>query len=93
MTDDEGQARATAAARLGDVVSFLREEGVAARGIVGSDLPLEAIRDALAIFPATEILVIAPPRDRATWSDRDIAARALETYGRPLTEVVVPRAA
>jgi hypothetical protein len=93
MTDDEGRERDGAGRRLDEVVSLLREEGIRARGLVGSDLPLEAIQDALAVFPADEIVVLAPPPHGSAWSERDLVERARAAFGRPVVDVEVARAA
>jgi hypothetical protein len=93
LTDDESHERATAGRRLDEIVSLLRQEGVRAHGMVGSDLPLEAIQDALAVFPANEIVVLAPPSDRSAWSERDLVERTRTTFARPVTQVALPRAA
>jgi hypothetical protein len=93
MTDDETRERVKANERLAEVVSLLREEGVSAHGLVGSDLPLEAMHDALTVFPATEIVVLAPSSDRRSWSERGLVERARTTFDRPVTEVSAPLAA
>jgi hypothetical protein len=93
MTDDEGRERALAGRRLDEVVSFLKDEGLDARGMIGSDLPLEAIQDALAVFPASEIVVLAPPDESAAWSEHGLIRQVRAAYARPVTHVAVPRAA
>jgi hypothetical protein len=89
MTNDEGRARANAHERLVGIVSFLREEGIAARGLLGSDLPLEAMHDALTIFPASEIVVLGATDERAQWSERELVERARSTFARPVAKVEV----
>jgi hypothetical protein len=93
MMDDNQDERGNAGERLREVVSFLREEGIAARGLVGSDLPLEAMHDALTVFPATEIVVLAPTDELAEWSERGLAERARTAFARPVAEVAVPKPA
>lgn len=93
LFDDEARERASARLRLHEVVALLRHEGVNAQGMIGSDLPLEAIQDALAVFPATEIVVIAPPEDASAWSERNLVERARSTFARPVTQVALQRAA
>ena len=89
LTDDDGQERATAGHRLDEIVSLLKADGVEARGMIGSDLPLEAIHDALAVFPADEIVILAPPSELTTWSEVDLVDRVRSTFGRPVTEAPV----
>jgi hypothetical protein len=93
LTDDGVDERATAGRRLDEIVSLLRQEGIRAYGMVGSDVPLEAIQDALAVFPANEIVVLAPPSDRSAWSEHDLVERTRTTFARPVTQVALPRAA
>ena len=57
-------------------MSLLLADGVEARGMIGSDLPLEAINDALAIFPADEIVILAPASELTTWSEFDLLRSA-----------------
>ena len=47
-----------------------------ATGWVGDADPLHAIADALAVFPADELLVVTPAERRAHWLARDLARRA-----------------
>ncbi len=91
LMDDESPERATAGRRLDEIVGLLKREGLDVRGIVGSDLPLEAIADALAVFPADEIIILAPPGEHSAWSEKDLAERARSTFDGPITHVPVPR--
>ncbi len=91
LMDDEGPERLTAGRRLDEVVRLLKREGLDARGVVGSDLPLEAMADALAVFPADEIVILAPPAGESEWSEQDLTERARATFDRPITHVPVPR--
>ncbi len=93
LMDDEGRERASAGRRLDEVVSLLKRDGVSVRGMIGSDLPLEAIQDALAVFPADEIVILAPPAEVSAWSERDLVERARTAFARPVTEVPVVQAA
>lgn len=93
LMNDEREERASAAVRLDEIVSLLKDEGVVTRGLVGSDLPLEAIQDALAVFPADEIVILAPPVEQSAWSEHDLVERARTAFGRPVIGVPVARAA
>jgi hypothetical protein len=93
LMDDEGRERATAGRRLDEIVSLLKTDGVKVQGMVGSDLPLEAIHDALAVFPADEIVILAPPAEMSAWSERDLVERVRSTFGRPVTEAPVKQPA
>lgn len=89
LTDDDARERAAAGRRLDEVLAALAGRGVQARGLVGAETPLEAIEDALAAFPADEIVVLAPPPDQARWSEVDLVARARAAFGRPVTHLAV----
>jgi len=78
---DEAHARDEAGARLDDVLGELRRAGVSASGRVGTDEPVQALGDALADFPAAEVLIVTP--GEGSWLERDVFERA-----RPLAPVV-----
>jgi len=88
-TSDEDQARAAAEARLEDSVLALAAAGVEARGQVGDDDPLQAIEDALRMFPADEVVLSTHPRGRSNWLERGLVEHARERFELPLTHVVV----
>jgi hypothetical protein len=89
--DDEDRESASAGRRLDEIVSLLRRSGVEAHGMVGSDLPLEAVQDALAVFPALEIIILAPTPATSTWSEQDLVERVRSTYARPVTHLPIIR--
>src|SRR4051812_27968056 len=53
--------------RVGLAVAELRERGLNARGEVGDSNPLLAIDDALAGFPASQIVIATHPVGRSNW--------------------------
>ena len=57
------------------------EQDLATRGAVGSDDPLQAIGDALAVFRAGEVLLVAPEMSRRRWLDYDLERQARDVYG------------
>jgi hypothetical protein len=63
VSDLDG-AVAQARDRVGFAVAELRERGISARGEVGDSNPLVAIADALAEFPASEIVIATHPEGR-----------------------------
>jgi hypothetical protein len=67
---DVDAAMAAAAERLKHAVANLSERGVAAEGVVGDSDPLLAIQDALADFPATEIVLSTHPPPAARTGSR-----------------------
>src|SRR5579875_1992734 len=81
LADDEERERRQAAERLDRALQLLGGAGIAARGAVGADDPIEAIGDALATFPADEILVLGPRRGSRRVLERDLERRARDAFG------------
>jgi hypothetical protein len=89
LDSDVDAARAAARARLAETVAGLTAAGMAARGEIGSESPLESIADALALFPADEIVVATPPTAQANWLERGVVHRARELYDIPVSHLIV----
>ena len=68
--------------RLEGSLGELQEAGVRAEGMVGDSDPVLAIEDALADFPADEILVVAHHGDGARWMEDDIFEKARTKFGQ-----------
>jgi hypothetical protein len=88
-TSDEDHARALAQERLEMSLAALADAGVAARGEVGDDDPIQAIEDALRTFGADEIVISTHPPGRSNWLERGVITRARERFDIPITHVVV----
>ncbi|MEA2319246.1 MAG: permease [Solirubrobacteraceae bacterium] len=88
-TNDEDAARRRAEERLGGCLSSLRKAGVHVDGWVGDADPLLAIADALAVFPADELLVATHPEERSNWLAHDLVGRACARFGLPVIHLVV----
>jgi hypothetical protein len=86
---DEDRARRSAYRRLREILDDLSEAGVEAEGIVGDADPIQAIRDALAVFPADSVLVASRPESHWEWLEGELVARTAELTSRPVTRVVV----
>jgi hypothetical protein len=86
---DEDRARARAAKRLEACVARLCAAGVAAEGRIGDADPLQAIADALVVFPADELIVATHPPERSNWLEHDLVTRACGVFGLPVAHVVV----
>ena len=86
---DEDGARAAAQERLDTSLAELRRHGVAARGEIGDDDPLQAIEDALRTFGADEIVIATHPEGRSNWLERNVVGLATERFDAPITHVVV----
>lgn len=89
LDSDVDAARRAAQVRLDETVGALRLAGIGARGEVGSESPLEAIADALAVFAADAIVVATPPPERSNWLEQGVVERAQELYEQPVTHLVV----
>jgi hypothetical protein len=81
----------TAKERLESARRQLRRTGIDASGSVGESDPMVAIEDALATFPADEILIVTHQESEATPLERDLFARARERFEQPITHLSVER--
>ena len=88
MSDEDG-ARGAARERVERCVERLHGAGVAAHGKVGDADPLQAIADALATFPADELVISTHPERRSNWLAGDLVERAFVRFGLPTAHVVV----
>lgn len=85
---DTDPALEEARARLELAGSGLAELGVRALTEVGDADPHVAIGDALARFPANEIIISTLPEGDSHWLERDLIERAREAFGVPVTHLV-----
>jgi GABA permease len=83
---DEAVARAHDRVEL--ALAGLRERGINARGEVGDANPLLAIADALAHFPATEIVIVTHPPGQSNWLEHGLVERAALRFDLPITHLV-----
>ena len=90
LANDESEERRDAEQMMSIAVALLRQRGVPTSGSVGSDKPLESMTDALAAFPATEVLLVTPPEEECYWLERDLLAKARALTELAVTQVVVP---
>jgi hypothetical protein len=88
-TNEEDEARAAAQRNLEMLLTSLRGEGLEARGDIGDDDPVQAMEDALRLFPADEVIISTHPRGRSNWLEHDVVDRARERFDLPVTHVVV----
>ena len=88
-SSDIDEAIETARQRMELSVLAIEEAGVRARGAVGDGDPNVAIEDALAGFPADEIVISTHPPDRSRWLERGVVETARERISLPITHVVV----
>ena len=81
LTGDEGREREDARVRLTETLQTLSRFGIESRGVVGSDDPLQAMADALAGFPADEIVLVASGDRHRLWLEQGIERQARDLYG------------
>lgn len=73
LTGEEESERSVAEARLGALLTNLHSRGIHADGRLGDDDPLQALGDALALFPAGEALLVTTDRH---WLEPGFVERA-----------------
>ena len=89
---DSDEAIAEARERLDETLARLREGGVSARGTAGESEPLVALQDALATFPADQVVVFVRPEDEQRYREDDVVGEAGRRFGVPVVEARVPPA-
>jgi hypothetical protein len=92
-TSDEDDARVAAQGRLDASLGRLRDAGISARGEIGDGDPLQALEDALRVFPADEVVVSTHPPGRSNWLEQGLVEQARLRFDVPVTHVVVDLAA
>jgi nucleotide-binding universal stress UspA family protein len=90
---DEDDARERAKERLQRCVELLHDAGVDATGMIGDADPLQALRDALAFFPADLVIIATHPPGRSNWLATDLVERASRHFAGPILHVTVNRQA
>jgi len=86
---DVDAARRAAEERLQACLARLAVAGIRARGEVGDGDPLQAIADALSVFPADEIIIATHPEERSHWLTHDLPGRARARFPQPILHIVV----
>ena len=85
--NDEAIARADEVQQ--ETVERLSEEGVDAVGDTGEVDPLLALQDALATFPADEIVIFTRPEGDRNWAEGDLVGQAQEQFSLPVRHMEV----
>ncbi len=91
LSDDERRGRDEAIVRLDATLADLARAGIAARGSVGADDPLQAVGDALALFPAGEVVIVTGRESH--WLEGDLIERVGDLVGTVEHVVAEPAAA
>lgn len=90
LTNDDGDATTAAEEQLGDALAEAAGAGVAAAGSVGADDDLvTVIGDALAQFPADEVVLATSADEESHWRVEDLAEKVRERHGKPLRALVL----
>ena len=84
---DERESRATAQARLDEMLERLTEMGVEADGEVGDRDPVNAVRDAIRRQEVDEVIVSTLPRGLSRWLGEDVPSRLRDACQVPVTVV------
>jgi hypothetical protein len=85
---DIDEATGAAHARVDTALGVMRDAGITLTAEAGDGDPLSAIADALAHFPADEILICTLPVERSHWLERDIIGRAESLFPLPVTHII-----
>jgi hypothetical protein len=85
---DIDEATRAAHARVDTALAVMRRAGVTLTAEAGDGDPLSAISDALARFPADEILICTLPVERSHWLERDIIGHAESRFPVPVTHII-----
>ena len=73
-----------------ETVERLDEEGIDAAGDTGEEDPMLALQDALATYPADEIVLFTHPGGDRNWQEEGLVDKAKERFGStPVRHVVV----
>jgi hypothetical protein len=88
-TSDSDEAIARAEEVKEESVERLEEDGVRATGETGESDPLLALQDALATFPAEEIVIFKHPEGAQNWAEEDLVEQARERFAVPVRELEV----
>src|SRR5688500_13850710 len=75
--------------RLEASIAAFAQSGIDATGDIGEADPVLALEDALRLFPADEVIVVAHPRERATWLEQDVVERARREVDVPVTVIEI----
>jgi hypothetical protein len=87
LTNDEAAARGEAEERAEAVAEAAPNAHAVAH--VGDSDPVQAIEDALRMFPADEVVVITAPDESANWLESGAGEKAKERFAVPVTHLTV----
>jgi len=88
-TSDSDAAIARADEVQQETVERLAEDDVDALGDTGESDPLLALQDALATFPAEEIVICTHPEGERNWAEEDLLEQAQGRFSVPVRQIEV----
>ena len=88
-TSDNDAAIARANEVQQETVERLAEDDVDAVGDTGESDPLLALQDALATFPAEEIVICTHPEGERNWAEEDLLEQARGRFSVPVRQIEV----
>jgi hypothetical protein len=88
-TSDSDDAIARAEEVQQETVERMAEDDVDAVGDTGESDPLLALQDALATFPAEEILIVTHPEGERNWAEADLVEEAEDRFDVPVRQLEV----
>ena len=89
LTSDADSAIERAEEVQEETVERLDEAGVDAAGDTGESDPLLAIQDALATFPADEIVLVTHSAGERNWAEEGLVDQAQERFDKPVRHLAV----
>lgn len=84
----EGQATAMAKQRLEEALERFGSLGAEVTGAIGTERPMDAIRDALRGREVDEIVLSTLPPGPSRWLRQDLPSRVARTFDLPVTHVI-----
>ena len=88
-TSDNDEVIARAEEVQQETVERLSEDDVDAVGDTGESDPLLALHDALATFPADEVVIFTRPEEDQNWAEGDLLEQAREQLSLPVRHMEV----
>ena len=87
-TSDQDRALMAAEERLERCTATFASLGIQVDGWIGDADPIQAISDALALFPADQLIIATHPEHRSNWLAHRLVDRARASFGLPITHIV-----
>ena len=88
-TSDNDEAIARAEEVKQETVERMAEDDVDAVGDTGETDPLLALQDALATFPADEIVIFTHPAGERNWAEADLVEEAEDRFDLPVRQMEI----